>query len=385
MNAPPHELPGMGGRAAAAAKTSPLFTPSTMAGADLDALTVGPTSLVDTLVDRVAKARDGARPHTLLLGPSGVGKTHTLHVALHRALSANSAANHVLPIIIPEDSLAIGSYTELLLEAARAIDPRVHHDAVTMRQHRDDGRIEGLLAQAAGGRTMLLVVENLDRVFRAMGVAGQGSLRRWAENGSGVTVFASSPVLFEGVSSRTMPWYGSFLVERVQELSADDIVTLVEQTARQRGADALQTAVTSGPGRAAVAEIRRRVGGCPRTWLVLAGALDAGTLSEVDVAVNLVLDFLVDYYQPRLWNLPDGERRLLTEIARSHQGLTVRELAEAVGISSQSASSALRRLTAGRWVSSSKDGGGDQRMTVYDVADPLVREFIQFREQGTIS
>ncbi|CAN5249824.1 hypothetical protein BH09ACT8_BH09ACT8_63160 [soil metagenome] len=380
---PPDGRPG-GHVAATPATTSPLFTPPTMAGADLDALTVGPTNLVTALADRVAKVGIGSRPHTLLLGPSGVGKTHTLHVALHRART-DSVADHVLPVIIPEDSLAIGSYTDLLIEAARAIEPDVHREAVILRGQRDDEGIEELLARAAGGRTILLIVENLDRVFRAIGAAGQSSLRRWTENGSGVTVFGSSPALFEGVSSRAMPWYGSFLVERVEELSAADIVTLVGQAARQRGADGLHSAVTSGPGRAAVAEIRGRVGGCPRTWLVLARALDESTLFEVDAAVHLLLDFWVDYYQPRLWNLPAGERRLLTEIARSSHGLTVGEIADAVGISSQSVSTGLRRLAAGRWVSSSKDVTGDRRRTVYDVADPVVREFVKFREQTNAS
>lgn len=386
MLPPPHEPPGTGGRVAARpATTSPLFTPSTMAGADLDALTVGPTALVDTLVDRVAKARHGARPHTLLLGPSGVGKTHTLHVALHRALSADDTANHILPIVIPENSVAIGNYTDLLHEAARAIDPHVHQQAATLRQHRDDAGMEGLLARAAGGRAMLLVVERLDRVFRAIGVAGQDRLRQWAESPSGVTVFASSPTLFEGVSSRTKPWYGSFMVERVHEMSTEDTVTLVGRAARPRGTDGLYPAVTSGPGRAAVTEIHRRVGGCPRTWLFLAEALDARTLFEVDAAVRLVLDFWTPYYQSRLWKMSAGEQRLLTEIARSPHGRTVRELAEALGISSQSASTGLRRLAASRWVSSSKDMAGDRRLTVYDVADPLLREFIRFRDRSALS
>lgn len=382
---PDEPLARPGGRVTAPPAASwPLFTPSTMAGADLDALTVGSTSLVTALVDRVATVGDGLQPHTLLVGPAGVGKTHTLHVALHRALAV-AAADRILPVVIPENSVAIGSYTDLLVEAALAIDPDVHRQAVILRQQRDHDGIEELLARAAGGRSVLLIVENLDRVFRAIGEAGQGRLRRWTENASRVTVFASSPTLFDGVSSRTMPWYGSFAVEQVEELPDEDVVTLVGQIARQRGADGLHSAVTSRSGRATVAEIRGRVGGCPRTWLVLARALDERTLFEVDAAVRLLLDFWVDYYQPRLWSLPAGERRLLTEIARSSHGLTVGEVADAVGISNQSASTGLRRLAADRWVSASKNVAADRRRTVYDVADPLVRQFVNFREQSNIS
>ena len=53
-----------------------LFSPGTVDPAELDARTVGRRGLIDRLTDRlVAAARDGSRPHTLLLGPRGSGKT----------------------------------------------------------------------------------------------------------------------------------------------------------------------------------------------------------------------------------------------------------------------------------------------------------------------
>ena len=63
----------------------PTFTPSASDPAELDAMTVGRDALLDTLVHRISSAaRDGSRPHTLLVAPRGAGKTHTLHVAVRR-------------------------------------------------------------------------------------------------------------------------------------------------------------------------------------------------------------------------------------------------------------------------------------------------------------
>ncbi|WP_308212954.1 hypothetical protein [Mycolicibacterium vanbaalenii] len=49
-----------------------LFTPSASDTAALEALTVGRTDLLDTLTQRIrSSARDGSRPHTLLVAPAG--------------------------------------------------------------------------------------------------------------------------------------------------------------------------------------------------------------------------------------------------------------------------------------------------------------------------
>ncbi|UCN12854.1 MULTISPECIES: ArsR/SmtB family transcription factor [Mycobacterium avium complex (MAC)] len=362
----------------------PLFTPSVMDGAVLDALTVGSEEVLNTLVVRIrAAVREGSRPHTLLVAPTGAGKTHILRVALHRTFGDSATDGAVLPVVLPESGLGIGRYSDLLVEIARVIDPMLLEQAKLLRGRGDPVGIEELIIHAGAGRMVLLVVENLDRVFRGLGAAGQGSLRAWVETSGAVLVVASTPALFEGVSSRMFPWYGSFIVEKLPGLSIDDAVTVIERGARRRGIRDLEEFVISPRGRSAVAEVWRRVGVAPRVWHLLAGLVDAQDLAAVEPAIEVLLDRLVEYYRPRLWGLPGGEQRLVTELARGEGARTVAELAAAVGVSSQSASVALRRLAAGRWVVSSKRGD-DQRQSWYDLTDPLVREFVQYRQRGFI-
>ena len=116
-------------------------------------------------------------------------------------------------------------------------------------------------------------------------------------------------------------------------------------------------------------------------WHLVAGLVDAQDLVAAEPAIDLLLDRLVDFFRPRLWGLPGGEQRLVVELARSEGPRPVAELAAAVGVSNQSAASALRRLAAARWVFSSKRGD-DQRASWYDLTDPLVREFVQYRQRG---
>ncbi|PRC46025.1 MarR family transcriptional regulator, partial [Mycobacterium sp. ITM-2017-0098] len=318
--------------------------------------------------------------HTLLVAPRGAGKTHTLRVALHRSLSDASTMKTVLPVLIAEDSLAIGSYADLLVEMARALGPEAADEARALRRARDPVGIEALVIQAADGRMILLAVENLDRVFDAIGVTGQGSLRAWVETSTAVLVFGTAPALFPGVASREFPWYGSFIIEALPELSADDAAMLLRGAAQRRGDEDLATFLASDVGRARVAEVHRVIGGTPRRWHLLAEGVDAAGLDAVTPAIEVLLDRLAPQYQQLLWQLPAGEQRLIVELARGPGPRSVSDLAEAVGVSNQSASTALGRLAAERWVTSSKDDG-DRRTSWYDLTDALLRSYLQYRDR----
>ena len=84
----------------------------------------------------------------------GSGKTHTLAVALHRALADPKATKAVALAWIPEDSLSISSYRDLLVEAARALSPELTEQARALRRARDHVGLEQLIEGYAAPRTV---------------------------------------------------------------------------------------------------------------------------------------------------------------------------------------------------------------------------------------
>lgn len=338
-------------------------------------------STFDNLVDRIkAAARDGSRPHTLIVAPRGAGKTHTLHVAVHRSIADPGTSKSVMPVFIPEDALAIGSYIDLLVEIARSIDDDLAETTRDMRRQKDTIGIEQAIIAAAGSRMILLAIENLDRVFDSLGQGGQGALRAWVETSTAITIFATSPMLFAGVSSRSYPWYGSFIVETLPELTVDEGVEMLNRAARRRGDDALASFIESATGHERLQVIHRLAGGSPRLWHILSDGVDVKSLDALVPAVESLLDRLAPYYQQQLWQLPTGEQRLVVELARGWEPRTVSDLAASVGISNQSAATALGRLASTRWVTSSKAESGDRRASWYDLTEPLLRYHLQYRE-----
>ena len=356
--------------------THPVYSPAAADPAELEARTVGRADLLETLTGRFrGAARDGARPHTMLIGPRGSGKTHTLRLAVHRTLADPGTAKHVLPVIIPEDSLAIGSYLDLLVEIARAIGGDTADAARSIRRDRDAIGIEQAIMSAAAGRMLLLAVENLDRVFNRLGRDGQGNLRAWVETSTAITIFATAPALFAGVTSREYPWYGSFMVESLPDLTVPEVAQILahENTA-------LAAFAETAEGAARIADIHAIIGGSPRVWQTLADIAQVPMLQAVTPAVEAVLDRLAPLHQQRLWELPPSEQRLIVELARAGEPRTVTDLAAAVGVSNQAAAAVLGRLSESHWVTSSKDRA-DRRSSWYDLTDPLLRQVLRFRDR----
>lgn len=357
--------------------THPAFSPGTVDPAELDARTVGRAALLKRLTDRVvSSARDGSRPHTLLVAPRGAGKTHTLQVTLHRALKQRKAAKAILLLALPEDALAIGSYPDLLVELLRTQGPDV---AARARDLRGDAlELERAILDLAAGRMVLVAIENADRIFDAIGEAGQGSFRAWVETSTAVLVFATAPALFPGVSSRTHPWYGSFIIEELSDLTDADVAEFLTQHARDRE---LASYVQTSAGLSRIGDVAQLVGRSPRVWQIIAEVADRAALESVTPAADAALEQLTPHYQQLLWQLPAGEQRLIVELARTDGPRTVTDLAAAVGISNQSASAALGRLTTGGWVHPAKADSGDRRATWYDLDDPLLRNYLHYRER----
>lgn len=357
----------------------PVFTPTAVPPERLDDITVGRTELLTRLVRRLHDvATTGGRPHTLIVGPRGSGKTHLLAVALHRAKL--QTRDHLATAWIPEDALSIGGYEDLLVELIRTLG-RHHEDAArALRRDRDVPGLERLLLLAAEGHPLVLVLENLDRIFASLGPKGQGALRGFVETSGEIAILASTPLLFAGVSRRDQPWYGSFDAEHLADLTLAEGTELLRRAAYDSGDIALADFAGSAVGKSRLRAVERLAGGSPRLWHILSGCVSVESLDALVPAVEALLDDLAPYYQQRLWELPATEQKLVVELGRALGSQTVGELAAATGLSKQVAATALGRLAEARWVRGAKVPATDQRTTWYELREPLLRHHLQFRD-----
>lgn len=333
------------------------FTPSREGAAALAARTVGRDDLLATLTRRLAgAARSGNRPHTLLVGPRGSGKTHLIEVLLHRLREEPG----LVVAKVDEDAVGVASYADLLAELGRSVEVgRVAGDAASW---------EAALAASLGGRVLLAVIENLARVFDGMGTGGQRDLRSLVETSGQVVILASTPQLFSGIGSRNEPWFGSFAVEHLDPLTVDECAELL---------GLLAGAGLARPPR--VAALHHLVGGWPRLWALVAAVATPADLDELVPVVEALVEQFVPSFQQRLWALAPNEARLVQALGVGPPAATVAELAAAAGLTERTAATALGRLADGGWVRGDKRAGADQRRTWYRLREPLLRLHLQYR------
>ena len=350
------------------------FTPAQEAGEDLDRRTVGRDALLAVLAERLRlAATTRTRLHTLLVGPRGSGKTHLLQVALHRAEADPHVSGGVAVAVVAEDAVGLTGYVDLLRELARGL-------GVDVGQERDASAAERALLGAAGERTLVIVVENLDRVFRAIGVPGQRDLRSWVETSGRVLILSATPALFDSVRERDKPWFGGLIETPVAGLTASEGRELLTRLARDRGDQALVDALQSERGASRIEAVSQLTAGSPRIWMVLSECLSVESLDELIPAVEGLVEGLVPYYQSLLWDLPHNHQAIVRLLAEGRSAaMTASEIARETGLSQQTVSKALGLLKEGRWVRGDKLSEGDQRGTWYTLREPMLRHHFQWR------
>ena len=342
------------------------FTPTYESPDALDRRTVANADVINRIAHRIdAAVTSGNIAHTLVFGPRGSGKTHTLAVAIHRTTAGGAVVASV-----PEDHFGIVTYRDLLNEIASQLGAAADA-SMTITD------LEASLIAAAGDRLIVLTIENLAGLFDSITVEGQRLLRSWVERTRRIIVIGTNPILFTAAGNRDHPWFGSFAFEHLESLTAAQGGQLLGQL---RADDAeLVEFLRTPTGLARVAALHHLTGGSPRLWTLVASVVRIDTLDALVPAVEDTLEGLVSYYQHRLADLAPSEQRIVVALARRGIAATATQLAEELSIGQQVAANTLRDLAEQRWVRGRKIAGTDQRATWYELTEPLLRHYQQYR------
>jgi len=353
------------------------FTPTQESVEDLERRTVGRDRLLGVLSGRLRlAATTRTRQHTLLIGPRGSGKTHLLQVALSRAQADPETAQGLAIARVAEDAVGVNSYVDLLRELARSL-------GVGVDRERNQGVLERALLDAVGERTLVFVIENLDRVFRSLDTPGQEDLRSWVETSGRILILATTPALFKSLQNRKKPWFGGLIETPLEGLSAEDGRELLTRIAADRGDQALADELQSDRGLARVQALSQLTAGSPRIWMLLSDCLDVESLDDLIPAVESLVEGLSPYYQSLLWDLPDNHQAIVRLLAEGPSAaLTASEISAETGLTQQTVSKALGLLKENRWVRDEKLPTGDQRPTWYSLREPMLRHHFQWRATG---
>jgi DNA-binding MarR family transcriptional regulator len=357
-----------------------VYTPSAMAPALLESITVGRVRELAAIIDALkAAATSETRSHVLVIGPRGSGKSHLLTLAANRVRSEPDLAERLLVVQLPEEDYSILSYRDLLVAVLHDIGDHVDPSS-------EPDQLEEALLERLGDRVLVLVIENLNVVMERLGDEGQRGLRAFLHTHQRVVLIASTPALFAAVADHDKPMYGSFQPIHLTELSPEEGRELLLQVARSDGDDDLGAFIAGETGRARLQVVSDLAGGSPRLWLLLAGCMTVELLEKLVPLFVTLLDELTPYYKARLDELAPAQAKIVATLAKgparsavSGGAMTVAEIATAAGMTPQTVSKQLRELEGAGFVRARKLPGRDQRHTYYDLREPLLRHALDLK------
>jgi tetratricopeptide (TPR) repeat protein len=368
------------------------FTPSLMSPQELETILVQRQDLAQELFEKIVlSATTPAKHYALLIGMRGMGKTHLVALIYYRLLAEfdrNPTLKDKLVIAwLREEEWGVDSWLDLVSRILRALavaEPQSKLLLEELRRISIEDSIDRaaanatrLLKEAIGDRTLLLIMENLDDLFKGLGEAGQQQFRSFLQAEQCCTILATTPALFTAVQSRTKPFFGFFNPIYLDRLTVPEAIEMLGKIATLGGQEDLASFLQTPLGRARVRAVHHLAGGNPRVYMLFSQFITRDALDNLVEAFMKMLDDLTPYYQARMKELSNQQRKIVELLVDRRHPVMVKEIAADCFIDPGTAASQLRELRKLGYVEAEQNG----RESFYELREVLMRLCLEVKKQ----
>jgi tetratricopeptide (TPR) repeat protein len=331
-----------------------------------------------------------------LIGARGMGETHLVSIVYNRIQQREDLRDRVIIGWLREEEWGISSWLDLVVRIFRSIGEEYPNGEIGLFAERSLGEIamnnistlqshapteaevlaESLLADLVGKKTLFLIIENLDDVFNGMGTNGQQRLRSFLQEYKCCTILATTPVLFNGITSRDKAFYGWFTPFHLQPLTHENAIELLTNIATQSGDRELASFLHTPAGSARVRAVHRLAGGNPRVYTLFAQLITKQDLDSLVGAFMKMLDDFMPYYQSRMAMLSPQQRKIVAYLVDHTEAVIVKDIATWSFASPQTISSQLKDLKGKGYVKSKSHG----KESYYELTEVLMRLCLEVKK-----
>jgi len=362
------------------------FSPNWSSPIDLEAITVAREAEISAAVESVRQSvLTKNKHHLLFVGSRGAGKTHLITLVNHRLGQMEDLQENLRVAWLNEDETS-DTLLSLLLRCYRALAkdypddfPADATEAIYDLTNETDARhaMTNLLLEKLKNRTLLLLAENLDAIFKEFGDGEQKRWRALLQDHPQFCTIATAQRLFEDIADQEAPFFGFFQVTHLKPFTVNQAIELVAKIAESKSDTDLAEFARSSRGAARIRALHHLTGGNQRLFIILSEFINKNTLDElVSPFEELVDEQLTPYYQERLRWLSTQQRKIVEHLCTIARAQTVKNIARHLFATSQSISSQLKDLKETGYVRSKKVG----RESYYELAEPLMRLSHQVKE-----
>ncbi|OGW18328.1 MAG: hypothetical protein A3G93_06195 [Nitrospinae bacterium RIFCSPLOWO2_12_FULL_45_22] len=351
---------------------------------ELEETTVGREELLNLLFNSIKEqAEKKTHQHWLLVGPRGIGKSHLISFIYHRIKEEEGFRKKWLPILFPEQGYGIISLLDFMVKIIKlAQGEEEGWDKILedIRGEKETDAVEKIRAFLIGQaikrkRKLLLLVENLDRVFGKRVIKIKDPYKeRWLRsllmNDNVLLLIGTSTSVFKQLIDHKHALYNFFRIEELEDFSDNDCQGLWLKRAELEGRqDFLETIKRN---RALLMVLSTLTGGNPRLILMLYEiALEYERLEEIERLFYHLLEELTPYFQSRTENLSPQQEKILIAFAESPFLLTPGQISKKLHIPTNTVTAQLNELEKNgfvRFVRKEKGIGA-----LYDLEEHLYR------------
>ena len=303
----------------------------------------------ESIVEILRECTGSSNPHQIVIGPRGSGKTSLLLRIAAEVRRDAELSRAFFPVVFAEESYEVATAGEFWLEclsrlAAQAPpregDPDLRRSFEDLRTIRDDrtlgDRCLGTLMDYSKreGKRLVLMVENLNMMFRDMADSGDAGwrLRKVLQTEPRIILLASATSRFEAIDHPEHALYDQFRVVTLRPLDTNECAVLWEKVAGR------------SPRPETIRSLEILTGGSPRLLAIVA-RFGAGRSFRALMADLLdLVDDHTEYFKSHIESLPAQERRVYLALADLWKPATTKEIADRTRLDTNRCSAQLTRL-----------------------------------------
>ncbi|HEV7523151.1 MAG TPA: tetratricopeptide repeat protein, partial [Candidatus Angelobacter sp.] len=270
----------------------------------------------------------------------------------------------------------VNSFLDFLLRILRAVCdeenttiPESLNDLARIPEGNAEARVWHCLQERLGTKTLFLIIENLDSIFKKIGEQGQRQWRALIQTNPQWTILATTPALFSGISLQVSPFYGFFEVIHLQPLTLEEAIDLLKKLAALNQDERTVAFLDTAVGRARVRAVQHLAGGNHRIFVLFYDFLNQSGSEQFVIPLLKTVDALTPYYQAQMDRLSPQQQKIVAFLCEYRRPATVTTIATNCFTTHQTAASQLKQLLSNRYLRVDRIG----REAFYELTEPLLR------------
>ena len=333
-------------------------------------------------------AETGHATHSLLIGNRGMGKSHLISVLFHRLMRAKIVQKNVVIAYLEEDPYGIADYLDLLRHIIKAI-ARMEQNAFAKKSLQDAHQTligtepkmrvhtaERILTDYLNGRRMLLLVENLNDIFAALGETGQSRWRDFLQTHDNTMICATSQAIFSDVQSRERPFFGFFHLTYLQKLDFTEARDLLIVMATEKHNTDLIAYLDTPEGEGKLRAIFELTEGNHRLLVTFYDFFMSEFRSELSRTFLRTIDQMKPYYESFLKLLPPQQQKIVQFLVVERIPQPGKTIADNCFLPATTVSKQMSELQRLGYVSNTRQG----RDAYYEITEPMLRMCLESNE-----